>query len=120
MSAIVDDIVRRLAAGVDGDLGIPGKVVKFNAGEDGVIVLDSSGSPAKVLSTDRPADCTVTMAADSLLAEGAQRLVDLRAYGRLNAAAGIGAPGDTFQSALPLPKSQLDTRGVTSITPECK
>ena len=66
MSAIVDDIVRRLAGGVDGDLGIPGKVVKFNAGEDGVIVLDSSGNPAKVSSTDRPADCTVTMAAMAL------------------------------------------------------
>ena len=66
MSAIVDDIVRRLAAGLDGDLGIPGKVMKFNAGEDGVIVLDSSASPAKVTSADRPADCTVTMAAIAL------------------------------------------------------
>jgi hypothetical protein len=66
VSALVDDIVLRLAAGVDGDLGIPGKVMKFNAGEDGMIVLDSSTSPAKVSSTDRPADCTVTMAAVAL------------------------------------------------------
>jgi len=55
----------------------------------------------------------------SLLAESAQRLVDLRAYTRLNAAAGPGAPGDIFQSALPIPKPQLDARGVTSITPDC-
>ena len=66
MSALVDEIVRLLSAGVDGDLGIPGKVMKFNAGEDGVIVLDSSASPAKVTSADRPADCTVTMAAIAL------------------------------------------------------
>lgn len=55
----------------------------------------------------------------SLLGESAQRLVDLRAYGRLNASAGPGAPGDLFQSALPIPKAQLDARGVTSITVEC-
>ncbi|MEP6730969.1 MAG: RagB/SusD family nutrient uptake outer membrane protein [bacterium] len=55
----------------------------------------------------------------SLLGEGANRLVDLRAYGRLNAAAGPGAPGDLFQAALPIPKSQLDARNVTSITPNC-
>jgi hypothetical protein len=55
----------------------------------------------------------------SLLGEGAQRLVDLRAYGRLNASAGPGTPGDIFQSALPIPKSQLDARNVTSITPAC-
>jgi hypothetical protein len=66
VSAIVEDIVRRLSAGIDGDLGIPGKVMKFNAGEDGVVVLDSSASPAKVTSADRPADCTVTMAAIAL------------------------------------------------------
>jgi hypothetical protein len=66
MSALVEDIVRRLSAGVDGDLGIPGKVMKFDAGEDGVIVLDSSATPAKVTATDKPADCTVKMAAVAL------------------------------------------------------
>jgi len=66
VSVIVDDIVRRLSAGVEGDLGIPGKVMKFDAGEDGVVVLDSSASPAKVTATDRPADCTVKLAASAL------------------------------------------------------
>jgi hypothetical protein len=64
----------------------------------------------------------------SLLGESAQRLVDLRAYGYLTptgvatygaVAGGPGGPGDLFQTALPIPKTQLDTRGVTSITPDC-
>lgn len=65
----------------------------------------------------------------SLLGESAQRLVDLRAYGYLTptgvatygaVAGGPGGPGDIFQTALPIPKTQLDTRGVTAITLECK
>ena len=58
----------------------------------------------------------------SLLAESAQRLVDLRAYSRFNSTflKPEGPAGrDTFQSALPIPKSQLDARNVTSITPAC-
>jgi hypothetical protein len=64
----------------------------------------------------------------SLLGESAQRLVDLRAYGYLTptgvatygaVAGGPGGPGDIFQTALPIPKTQLDTRGVTSITLGC-
>jgi hypothetical protein len=56
----------------------------------------------------------------SLLAESAHRLVDLRAYGRMNAAnLKKELAGDFFQSTLPIPKRELDTRGVTSITPAC-
>lgn len=63
----------------------------------------------------------------SLLAESAQRLVDLRAYGLLKAgvtspngvAGGPGTSGDIFQTTLPIPKSELDARNVTSITPDC-
>jgi hypothetical protein len=54
----------------------------------------------------------------SLLGEGAQRLVDLRAYGLLSARDPAVA-GDPFQAALPVPKSELDARKVTSITPDC-
>jgi hypothetical protein len=56
----------------------------------------------------------------SLLGQGPQRLVDLRAYSRLNSTylkKELG--GDVFQSALPIPKRELDARGVTSITPTC-
>lgn len=50
----------------------------------------------------------------SLLLEGAQRLVDLRAYGLLNAA-NLGASprgaADTFQTTLPIPQQERDARG---------
>jgi starch-binding outer membrane protein, SusD/RagB family len=56
----------------------------------------------------------------SLLGQSAQRLVDLREYGLLNASAGPGrSNGDIFQTVLPIPKSQFDTRNVTTITPAC-
>ncbi len=53
----------------------------------------------------------------SLLTDGPQRLVDLRAYGRLNAAS--FAPGtqlspyqpDPFAANLPIPQSEFDARG---------
>ena len=63
----------------------------------------------------------------SLLAESAQRLVDLRAYSLLKAgvtsprgvAGGPGTSTDIFQTALPIPKSEFDARNVTVITPAC-
>ena len=58
----------------------------------------------------------------SLLGESAQRLVDLRAYGLLNASAGPGAAGDLFQTTLPIPKRELDARNIVApatITPAC-
>ena len=56
----------------------------------------------------------------SLLTESAQRLVDLRAYDRLNATyLKKETSADFFQSTLPIPKRELDTRNVTSITPAC-
>jgi hypothetical protein len=56
----------------------------------------------------------------SLLAESAQRLVDLRAYKRLNATyLKKELPGDIFQSTLPIPKREFDTRGVTTLTLTC-
>jgi len=56
----------------------------------------------------------------SLLAESAHRLVDLRAYSHMNVPyIKKELPGDIFQSTLPIPKRELDTRGVTTITPTC-
>lgn len=55
----------------------------------------------------------------SLLFEGAQRLVDLREYGRLNATyLRKELPNDPFNAALPLPRGELDARGVTT-NPAC-
>jgi starch-binding outer membrane protein, SusD/RagB family len=56
----------------------------------------------------------------TLLAESAHRLVDLRAYSRLNKDNfKPELPGDVYQSTLPIPKRELDARGVTAITPTC-
>jgi hypothetical protein len=48
----------------------------------------------------------------SLLFEGPQRLVDLRAYGRLNATfLTPELPSDPFNAAFPIPRAEIDARG---------
>jgi len=42
-------------------------VFKFDAGQDGVLVLDTTAKPATVSTTDRPADRTIKIAAPFLL-----------------------------------------------------
>jgi hypothetical protein len=55
----------------------------------------------------------------SLLGEGVQRLVDLRAYGRINAANYPAQTAtDAYNSAFPIPKAEFDARG-GNITPVC-
>ena len=58
----------------------------------------------------------------SLFFEGAQRLVDLRAYGRFNATyltpESANGSTDPFVSMLPIPKSEVDQRGGT-VTKTC-
>jgi hypothetical protein len=55
----------------------------------------------------------------SLFFEGAQRLVDLRAYGRFNATyLPKEGPNDLYIQNLPVPKAELDQRGGT-ITKAC-
>jgi hypothetical protein len=80
------------------------------------------GLPPYALFTDKPTAIKAVLYEKrySLLGQSAQRLVDLRAYGLLNATAGPGrSTGDIFQSVLPIPKGQFDTRNVTTITPAC-
>ena len=56
----------------------------------------------------------------TMLFESAQRLVDLRAYGEFNSTfMSKELPGDTFQSTLPLPQSEINARGGTSPTVTC-
>ena len=56
----------------------------------------------------------------SLLFESAQRLVDLRAYSRLNATFLKKETGeDIFQTALPVPQSEVNARGGVVPTPTC-
>ena len=79
--------------------------------------------------TPYPAFATAKQAIDavlyekrySLLLEGPQRLVDLRAYNRLNATnLKKELATDPFTAALPIPKPELDARGVSSVTPVCQ
>lgn len=67
MSALLDGIAQRLGGCVQDDLGIGGAVVKFDTGADGVLVLDATAKPAKVSTVDRPADCTIKIAAPFLM-----------------------------------------------------
>jgi starch-binding outer membrane protein, SusD/RagB family len=57
----------------------------------------------------------------SLFFEGPQRLVDLRAYGRLKSpATSPELASDPFNSAFPIPKAEADARGGTgNLTPVC-
>lgn len=55
----------------------------------------------------------------SLLFEGPQRLVDLRAYGYLNASHfAAELPGDPFNNAFPIPRGELNARNLT-VNPVC-
>ncbi|GAC1458340.1 MAG: hypothetical protein PVSMB1_08200 [Gemmatimonadaceae bacterium] len=57
----------------------------------------------------------------SLLLEGAQRIVDLRAYSRNNATyLKQEFPTDAFTSALPIPNDEVKARGGGVITPVCQ
>ena len=56
----------------------------------------------------------------SLLGQGAQRFVDLRAYGRLNGTyLRKETPQDIFQSALPVPAAEVNARGGSIGTLTC-
>lgn len=56
----------------------------------------------------------------SLLFESAQRLVDLRAYSEFNSTfLTKELPGDTFQSTLPLPQTEINARGGGTIPVSC-
>lgn len=66
MSAMLDGIAQRIGACAADDAGVAA-VVKFDAGQDGVLVLDTTAKPAKVSTADQPADCTIKIAAPFLM-----------------------------------------------------
>jgi hypothetical protein len=67
MSALLDGIAGKIAGSAGEDLGIGAAVVKFDAGQDGVLVLDATVKPAKVSAADHAADCTIKIAAPFLM-----------------------------------------------------
>jgi putative sterol carrier protein len=66
MSALLDGIAQRIGASAGEDAGVAA-VFKFDAGQDGVLVIDTTAKPATVSTTDRSADCTMKIAAPFLM-----------------------------------------------------
>lgn len=81
-----------------------------------VVRTAEGGLPALPMFASRDAGVQATLYEKrfSLLLEGAQRLVDLRAYGLLNPAylgASQRGTADAFLTALPIPQQERDARG---------
>lgn len=91
-----------------------------NAALDINSVRTNYGLAPVVLSTKSQAiDAVLYEKRFSLFFEGAQRLVDLREYGRLNNTYfRKELPNDPFNAALPLPRGELDSRGLI-VNPAC-
>jgi putative sterol carrier protein len=53
----------RNKVGTSSDLGA---TLKFDCGDEGVIVIDGASSPSTVDNTDRDTDCTITLSVDTL------------------------------------------------------
>ncbi|GAC1651369.1 MAG: hypothetical protein NVS4B3_11920 [Gemmatimonadaceae bacterium] len=85
-----------------------------------VRTIDGGLPPIKLITTvDEGRTRVLYEKRAELLLEGAQRLVDLRAYGRLKTPF-VASEGltDNFTSVLPLPKSETDARN-GNVTPVC-
>jgi putative sterol carrier protein len=65
----VDDLTERMKAAVGTDSGL-GKTLKFNLKGDGFIYIDG----ASVTNEDKPADLTLTISVDNLIALGEGKL----------------------------------------------
>ncbi len=78
--AVLQDITDRVRAAVGTDSGL-GKSLKFNLKGDGVVLIDG----ATVSNEDNPADLTMTITADDLIAMGEGKLDPMTAVmtGRL-------------------------------------
>ena len=76
----LQDITERVKAAVGTDSGL-GKSLKFNLKSDGVVLIDG----ATVSNDDKPADLTLTITADDLIAMGEGKLDPMTAVmtGRL-------------------------------------
>lgn len=75
--------------------------------------------PVVLTSKSQAIDAVLYEKRYSLLFEGAQRLADLREYGRLNNTyLRKELPNDPFNAALPIPRAELDARKLT-VNPAC-
>ena len=69
MSYTLDEMTERVRGAVNPDPGI-GKTIKFDLKDDGIIHIDGSN----VTNEDKPADLTMTIAKDDLIAMGEGKL----------------------------------------------
>ncbi|HEX5776445.1 MAG TPA: SCP2 sterol-binding domain-containing protein [Caulobacteraceae bacterium] len=69
MSYTLEEMTERVRGAVNPDPGI-GKTIKFDLKDDGVIHIDGSN----VTNEDKPADLTMTIAKDDLIAMGEGKL----------------------------------------------
>ena len=53
----------RSKVGTDSDLGA---TLKFDCGDDGVVVIDGASTPSTVDNNDRDTDCTIALTVDTL------------------------------------------------------
>jgi len=67
--ATLSDVTERMATALDGQEGI-GRTVKFDLKGDGFIFIDG----ATVSNADAPADCTLTLSLEDLVALGKGKL----------------------------------------------
>ena len=98
-----------------GDLGAATADMNF-------IRTNQGGLPAYATFTDATSAINAVLYEKrySLMMQGAQRFVDLRAYGRLNGTyLRKETPNDVFQSALPIPSNEVNGRGGSVAAPVC-
>ena len=65
MSDIAATIAGQLAAHLKTEPGLD-KVLKFDLGPDGIVVIDGTAKPNRVSNEDRAADCTMGMVGEGL------------------------------------------------------
>jgi putative sterol carrier protein len=75
----LQDLTTKIRDKMGQDSGL-GAVLKFDLGDDGVIVLDGKGDPNTVSNDDTDADCTVGVKLDDLAAMMAGELDPMAAF----------------------------------------
>ena len=65
--ATIQELTDKIKTAVGDDSGL-GAVLKFDCGDDGVVVIDAKASPNTVSTENRDADCTVAITRENLAA----------------------------------------------------
>ncbi|MCX4242181.1 SCP2 sterol-binding domain-containing protein [Paraliomyxa miuraensis] len=76
----LEDLTTKIREKMGADSGLAARL-KFDLGDDGVILLDGTSSPNTVTNDDEDADCTVGVTLDDLTAMIAGELNPMTAFG---------------------------------------